>query len=410
MKPMVRNSLRLITLLLTIYILFLSPALADDAGVLTEGELNNWIMQVLRDTKGQEPGNAPVGEESRTEEGYAFLYSFATLYYDKPALDQTSRLQGFAITDDMTDTPRGIRVGMPAEALIAAYGWQNHELFGDSSFAVLYQLDQLDQQPGGAYWCWAGLNETGGLTSVRCAIHAHAGNGRYTDAGVYYLVQDHVITAIRVYGLSQLITRAEAESNLRAVTAVVAAGSGDEGLLGYTAEGFFGQSQAPAFQKSDLHIAGRDFLTMSQDDALHAFGKPAREEELPDDPDGWLRIMEYDGLALTFALNSSRSNALLESLSITKPGIPGPRNLAIGQALADAWPLFRSDGTGATLESEALLYGDGSAAPYGTLERMGHMTTLRYADIVEDGNHQRVVTLSLFFENDRLTEILLHSW
>ena len=77
-----------------IVLLLMCPALAlaDDSGVLAEGELNDWIVGVLRKSAAREPLNAPVGEESRTEDGYAFIYDFATLYYDKPELDENSVL------------------------------------------------------------------------------------------------------------------------------------------------------------------------------------------------------------------------------------------------------------------------------------------------------------------------------
>ncbi|MEG0901734.1 MAG: hypothetical protein RSG96_06415, partial [Clostridia bacterium] len=69
-------------LLFALVALLLLPALAfaDDAGVLSENELNRWVTQVLHDSAEEQPLNAPVGEEALTEDGYAFLYSFATLY------------------------------------------------------------------------------------------------------------------------------------------------------------------------------------------------------------------------------------------------------------------------------------------------------------------------------------------
>ena len=56
-----------------------SFSLADESGVLAETELSQWVDQVLRDTAALMPLNAPVGEESLTEDGYAFLYDFATM-------------------------------------------------------------------------------------------------------------------------------------------------------------------------------------------------------------------------------------------------------------------------------------------------------------------------------------------
>ena len=48
--------------LLWVMMLFLLPvwALADDAGVLTEQELNQWVSQAVARAQSQQPMNAPV--------------------------------------------------------------------------------------------------------------------------------------------------------------------------------------------------------------------------------------------------------------------------------------------------------------------------------------------------------------
>ncbi len=198
-------------------------ALADDSGVLGEKELNTWIQQLLRSTGASQPLNAPVNEDALTQEGYAFLYDQATLYYDKPTLDQTSKLQAISVTDEALETPRGIRLGSPATLLVETYGWQNLSLIGDGSFAVFYALDQLPQS---AYWSWA-QHEGPGVTSVQCAIHVRETEDSYTDAGVLYQLQDGVVSGIQVYGLQKRVTLSEVYNNLGAMAEVQAAGSGD---------------------------------------------------------------------------------------------------------------------------------------------------------------------------------------
>jgi hypothetical protein len=405
MKKTFRGILCLIAFTLSLVAL---PALADDAGVLTEGELSNWINQVLAETRGQQPQNAPVGEESRTEDGYAFLYPSATLYYDKPVLDGASVLHGFAITDEAAVTPRGIRLGSPVETLIAAYGWQNHELFGDGSLAVFYQLSQL---PGGAYWSWAGLDE-GGISSVRCAVHAAFGTeGMYTDAGILYQVQSGVVTSINVYGLDQQITLAEVESNLRAVTAVQASISGDAGMnTAVSAAGNFVKSEAPAFYSGDLAFEGIDFLTLDEKGAEATFGAPQQETWVPDGTSGWFYTADFGGLTLTFVLDANKQNARLESLNILREGVPGPRGILIGDTLDSVLARFQSDGTGETLETEALLYGDGQTPPYGALALLDGAATLRYVTQADDGGIMREVTLRLSFVGGQLKDMLLYSW
>ena len=122
-----------------IVLLLMCPALAlaDDSGVLAEGELNDWIVGVLRKSAAREPLNAPVGEESRTEDGYAFIYDFATLYYDKPVLDETSVLLAVSLTSEIYPGPRNIYLGDAETVLTGTYGWQNPALAGDGVFAAL---------------------------------------------------------------------------------------------------------------------------------------------------------------------------------------------------------------------------------------------------------------------------------
>ena len=397
-------------LLLAVFCLA-APAVADEAGVLTEGELSRWVSQVLLQTRGLEPQNAPVGEEALTEEGYAFLYPFATLYYNKPELDINSVLQGFAITDEAAETPRGLHLGSPAEALIATYGWQNTELFGDGSFAVLYRLSQF---PQGAYWAWARLVD-GALSSVQCAVHAAVEQSHaYTDAGVLYGVEDDAITSIRVYGLSQMITVADVESNLRAVTSVQAASSGDEyvaAALDPVAQGYFQKTEHAAFGAEDLRFGQVDMIAITEAGAALAFGAPQGEDWVQDDTGEWLRTVHHEGATLTYILDGNRQNSRLESLSLTGSGLGGPRGIAVGDSLEKALGQMRSDGTGQVLAQEAVLYGDGETAPYGTMATMGATATLRYVASAQgaDGVVYEF-TLRMAFENDQLTEILIYSW
>ena len=132
----------------------LFPAVAE--GVLKETELAAWVDEVLRCSAPLTPMNAPVGEEALTEDGYAFLYDFATLYYDKPVLDASSVLQAVSITDDRFAGQGGICLGSSTEALTAAFGVQNPYLLGDGTFAVFYRVNEL---PSAAYWSWAQLDE-----------------------------------------------------------------------------------------------------------------------------------------------------------------------------------------------------------------------------------------------------------
>jgi hypothetical protein len=392
---------RICLLLALAVLLSCTPALADEAGVLTETELGAWLNGVLLRTVDATPLNAPVGEDALTDDGYAFIYDFATLYYDKPVLDAQSVLKAIAVTDENLTMPRGVNLGTPVDALLAAYGWQNPTLEGDETFAPLYVLNRL---PSGAYWALAQRSGTQ-LQSVQCAVHARAGEDRYTDTGVIYTVQRDAVTAIRVYGLNAYISRAEVENNLTAV------GGGDAVSNAPTVQGVELVSAAEAFGQADLQFGGADFLTMSEEQAAAVFGQPTAEAWAQDEGEQWLHTLTYDGASLVFGTDANKQNAYLESLSVTAAGIGGPRGLAVDATLSDALALFRSDGTGATSGLAALLYGDGQNPPFGTLERAGTGATLRYAAQVAGADGQPLTAvLHLTFTDDRLTEIMLYTY
>ena len=191
-----------------------SSAWADDAGALAEGELSAWLNQLLLDTRDVQPLNAPVSEESLTEDGYAFLYDFATLYYDKPVLDQHSVLQAVSITDSEYAAPRGITLGADDTALLSTFGWQNPYLMGDGVMAAFYDIDEM---PRAAYWSWASHDDEWKLTQVQCAVHVQAGTNRYTDVNLVFDLENAVVTDIRLFGLDSFITEADVYANLDAV-------------------------------------------------------------------------------------------------------------------------------------------------------------------------------------------------
>lgn len=392
-----KRALPTLLLALCLACLFCAAALADEAGVLTEGELAAWLNKLLLSTVNVTPLNDPVGEESLTEDGYVFLYPQATLYYNKPALDQSSVLNAVAVTDEALDMPRGIRLGAPAEMLMAAYGWQNLGLTGDDTSAPLYTLDQL---PDAAYWAWAQRAGTT-LQSVQCGIHVQMSQGRYTDTGVIYTVENGLVSAIHVYGIS-------AATGLEAVKANLAAVGG--GLSSaQPAQGVTTQSAALPFAQADLQFSRMDFLTLTEKGAGVLFGTATGDAWAQEESGGWLHTLSYPNATLVFALDQSRANARLDSLSITG-GFAGPRGLAVGMALADALALFASDGAGRVSDTAAILYGDGQTPPFGTLERAGGDATLRYATTATAGGASFAVALHMTFVNDRLAELMIYRY
>lgn len=220
------RNLRALAAALAAVLLALLPCmgLADDAGALSEDELTAWISQLLLDTKDLRPLNAPVDEQALTEDGYAVVYDFATLYFDRPARDETSVLQAVSLTAQSYAAPRGVRLGDDEMVLLDTFGWQNPYLMGDGSLAAFYRVEEL---PRAAYWSWARHDADWTLTGVQCAVHVLQKDGRYTDAGLRFELDAGVVSSIRVYGLNQSVSLADVRANLSAVQDVEEAIQGE---------------------------------------------------------------------------------------------------------------------------------------------------------------------------------------
>lgn len=374
-------------------LLALLPAvsLADDTGALSEGELGAWVNQVLRDTIGKEPLNAPVGEESRTEDGYAFLYDFATLYYDKPVLDANSVLAAISVTGEGYAAPRGAVLGASEDALLYTFGWQNPYLMGDGQFASFYCVDTL---PEAAYWCWGQYDENRQLLDMQCALHVRTGENRYTDAMLRFELEDGVITAIRADGLSRMITLDAVATNLEAVRNVQAAAernamSGEDHTVGYAI-----RHDAAMFGAEDLVFNGMDYRTMDAGTLEKVLGQPQSTETI------------NQRMTATWAdAYCTCSSDGVDVLSIATSAVEGPRGIRVGDALDKVIALFHADGEGRTEGSFALLYGDGFTMPTATME-IGDVTVLAYSAAVDGRN----ISLSLTFADDRLQDWVIYTW
>ena len=394
---------RILTIVLALMVLgcFLpAMASAQELAVLNETELSAWIDQTLRDTVSLTPLNSPVNEDALTEDGYAFLYDFATLYYNQQELSATSILQAVSLTDEGYACVRGIGIGSTQEQLMEAFGSLNPYLLGDGTFAVLYQQDQM---PEAAYWGWAQHDETHTLTGMQCAMHVKAGEDRYTDAGVRFVLENGIVTEIRVYGLHKYITAAEVAANLEAVRTVENA-MGAWALAEENAEGYTVESTAAAFSEADLAFSGVDFRTLTVEQLNVLLGGSARIETITAENDRMTNA-EWQGAYL-----SAGSSGNADVLSVADSRLEGPRGIHAGDSLDKVLSSFAADGEGRRYGSQSILYGDGQTAPFGVLESDGTYTTVSYTAQMQRGAEWLNVTLMLTFSDDLLTEWMIYTW
>ena len=379
--------------------LSLTTAVAEsDADALDYDELMDWAEGFkTRALAAGAPLNDPTEEAAYTEDGYAFVYDFATLYMDRPEMTADSVLQAVVVYSPEEQGPRGTGVDQLSSEVLNAFYNENNDLQGDSSFAALYVSDTM---PAGALWGWV-QRDGQRIETIQYAVHEQLSSGGdgYTDCGLVYTLSDNLVAAIRAYGLNETISADEVRSNLDAVQEV------SEKTEYAQVPTSINGSELEMFDRDDLIFSGLDFLSLTPEEAEARLGA-AQEDDWMEDEGAYLRSMEFASCTMTFSYDAQKQNPTLEMLSIDMDGLEGPRCVRIGDTLSSVISRFRNGEGDYDGVSREVLYGDGENAPYGLAEYGDDATAgLWYATKLEDG---RTVVLSMSFEQMYLSDITLY--
>lgn len=380
-------------------VLSLTTAVAEsDADALDYDELMNWAEGFkTRALAAGAPLNDPTEEAAYTEDGYAFVYDFATLYMDRPEMTADSVLQAVVVYSPEEQGPRGTGVDQLSSEVLNAFYNENDDLQGDSSFAALYVSDTM---PAGALWGWV-QRDGQRIETIQYAVHEQLSSGGdgYTDCGLVYTLSDNLVAAIRAYGLNETISADEVRSNLDAMQEV------SEKTEYAQVPTSINGSELEMFDRDDLIFSGLDFLSLTPEEAEARLGA-AQEDDWMEDEGAYLRSMEFASCTMTFSYDAQKQNPTLEMLSIDMDGLEGPRCVRIGDTLSSVISRFRNGEGDYDGVSREVLYGDGENAPYGLAEYGDDATAgLWYAAKLEDG---RTVVLSMSFEQMYLSDITLY--
>lgn len=389
---------RLFCLMLALALLPILPALAEDgtAGSLELKELRAWADAYKERAMASQPLNDPTAADALSEDGYAFIYEFATLYMDRPEMTRDSVLKNLVVTDPAEEGPRGTAVDMFTDDVLSAFYSENPSLEGSRSFAVLYMGDSLPQD---AVWAWV-QRDGQRVMSIQYAIHQQRATGGegYTDAGLIYTIQGDMVAAIRAYGLDEYSTEAQVQENLSAVRQVMQETGYARVPVSYVG------TDLEAFGLADLDFAGVSLLTMAPQEAEDVLGQCLEDHWMEDDTGEFIRMMEFAGCDVTFVYDAARENPRLNSLSIAVDGMEGPRCVRIGDTFSSVLSRFRY-GEGEYSDLTEILYGDPAGSTYGLAEYGADASaTLTYAF----ENSGRQVVLHLTFTTMELSEILLY--
>ena len=379
--------------------LSLTTAVAEsDADALDYDELMDWAEGFkTRALAAGAPLNDPTEEAAYTEDGYAFVYDFATLYMDRPEMTADSVLQAVVVYSPEEQGPRSTGVDQLSSEVLNAFYNENNDLQGDSSFAALYVSDTM---PAGALWGWV-QRDGQRIETIQYAVHEQLSSGGdgYTDCGLVYTLSDNLVAAIRAYGLNETISADEVRSNLDAVQEV------SEKTEYAQVPTSINGSELEMFDRDDLIFSGLDFLSLTPEEAEARLGA-AQEDDWMEDEGAYLRSMEFASCTMTFSYDAQKQNPTLEMLSIDMDGLEGPRCVRIGDTLSSVISRFRNGEGDYDGVSREVLYGDGENAPYGLAEYGDDATAgLWYAAKLEDG---RTVVLSMSFEQMYLSDITLY--
>lgn len=390
---------RLFCLMLALMLLPIVPALAaeSEAGALELNEILEWAQGYKTRALAATPLNDPNDAAYQSEDGYAFIYEFATLYMDRPEMTEDSVLKNLVITSAEEAGPRDTKVDMFTSEVLAAFYNENPTLAGDKGFAAMYVSDTM---PSGAMWAWV-QRDGQRIMAIQYAVHDQlaAGGDGYTDTGLVYTIQENLVAAIRAYGLDTIIEEEDVLDNLSDVKSILEDNSYVQVPVSYIG------TDLDMFQESDLFFSGVDFLTLTPDQAEAVLGACLEDSWMEDDTGEFIRTMEFTGCEITFIYDSNKQNPVVDTVSITEGSMEGPRCVRIGDSFSSVLIRFRYN-EGEYQDMKEVLYGTVSAAPYGLAEYGDDASaTLRY--VLKSASGQEVV-LCMNFTTMSLSEILVY--
>ncbi len=385
--------LRLVTLVLTLA-LSCAPALAaeSEADTLLLQELTEWASRYHARALAEKP----LAEPTLTEDGYEFIYEFATFYAEEPVMSADTAINAIVLTSAAEAGPRGTAVDNPLSVILAAYYQENPDLRGSRDNAVLYSIDLLPESLQ-----WAQVQRDGQrVQTVQYAVHEQmtTGGDGYTDAGVIYTLEEGIVGAIRVYGLSGRITEGQVYDVL---TVLRDAALADEyAQVPFSYDG----ASLEKFGGEDLAFSGLDFAGMTAEDAEKALGE-AIDDVWMEDGEGFIRTMTFAECEVTFLYDASKANCQVYMMMLTGDGVEGPRAVRLGDTFASVFNRFRN-GEGEFDGAAEVLYGEEANGEFGIAQYgTDGSAQLRYGLVLEDGTK---VVLQMHFTLMQLDEVMIY--
>lgn len=386
--------LSLLTALLLAVLPICALAEESEADTLLLSEVTEWAERYKERALSCEPLNDP--KASLTEDGYAFIYDFATLYADKAVMKEDTVISAVVVTSPEEEGPRGVKVDDTLTVATAAFYNENDLLLGSRDSALLYLIDLLPESLQ-----WAEIQRDGQrVQTIQYAVHEQQSTGGdgYTDAGLILTMQDGTVSAIRVYGLDSRISFDEVyevRSRMRA-----AAMADDYQQVPFSYDG----ASLAKFSGEDLVFSGMEFTTLTPAYAAMMLGEPLSDSWVQDG-ETTIRTMTFADCELTF-LEGADGKAEIYMFLLTSGGVEGPRAVRVGDTFSEVFNRFRNGEGAFDGVSREVLYGSEESGEFGVAEYGSDASVnLRYGLVLEEG--ERVV-LHMTFTEMVLSEVMLY--
>lgn len=386
--------LSLLTALLLAVLPICALAEESEADTLLLSEVTEWAERYKERALSCEPLNDP--KASLTEDGYAFIYDFATLYADKAVMKEDTVISAVVVTSPEEEGPRGVKVDDTLTVATAAFYNENDLLLGSRDSALLYLIDLLPESLQ-----WAEIQRDGQrVQTIQYAVHDQQSTGGdgYTDAGLILTMQDGTVSAIRVYGLDSRISFDEVyevRSRMRA-----AAMADDYQQVPFSYDG----ASLAKFSGEDLVFSGMEFTTLTPAYAAMMLGEPLSDSWVQDG-ETTIRTMTFADCELTF-LEGADGKAEIYMFLLTSGGVEGPRAVRVGDTFSEVFNRFRNGEGAFDGVSREVLYGSEESGEFGMAEYGSDASVnLRYGLVLEEG--ERVV-LHMTFTEMVLSEVMLY--
>ena len=365
------------------------PASADP-GALSIEEIFDFEDTLKEMALQSELLNDPRDEESLSEDGYAFVYSFGTLYADQPEMTKETQLTAAMITDFGAVAPRGIQLNAHYPDLLSAFRNDNPSLDGNRGGALLY----LDGNDASGYAYGRVLRDGQRLRSVEYVAMVPAGDG-FCRPSLTFTIEMDLVSSIRLEGITEIYDSSVISSQLEEMRSLGA----ESGYTQFPVS-WNGLDLTP-FGEDDLTFSGISFLSLQPE----SFGPLAEDVLVSNDEDGWLRVVNTEDYSATFTCAEDGSDARIAYLELNSDDVEGPRGVQLGDSVSMDLNRFRSGENEISADGlTEILYGTEGVVPWGKAFYLdGDGMTLRYVTAAEG----REVELYLHYVGSELAEIRL---